>query len=197
MKTSPAETKTTPSATYTKETPIVSLEQYSRPAVFFDRDGVLNVDSGFVYRPEDFRWIDGAIQTIKLFNTANYLVFVITNQSGVARGYYSEFEVQQLHTWMNAQLATQKAHIDAFYYCPHHQEAKHQQYRKACDCRKPMPGLIQQAFAGWSLDKNKSFLVGDKNTDLQAAAAAGIRGYLFNEENLFDFITNLGLIKQY
>lgn len=174
-----------------------SLESRNHPAVFFDRDGVLNIDSGFVHCPEDFQWIDGAMQTIKLFNDAGYLVFVVTNQSGIARGYYTEHDVHQLHHWMNTELAKQHAHIDAFYYCPHYQEAELEQYRKICHCRKPMPGLIHQAMAEWSVDKNKSFLIGDRDTDVKAAASAGIRGYLFDEKNLFKFISKLGLINPY
>lgn len=173
-----------------------SLDTISSPAVFFDRDGVLNVNLGFVYLPEDFHWIDGAIKTIKFFNNAKYLVFVVTNQSGVARGYYTEHDVQQLHKWMNAELAKQAAHIDAFYYCPHYPDAKLEQYRKICQCRKPMPGLIQQAIQEWPVKPTQSFLIGDMDTDLKAAATAGIKGYLFNEENLFNFSTRVGLIKQ-
>ncbi|XFO69323.1 D-glycero-beta-D-manno-heptose-1,7-bisphosphate 7-phosphatase [Sporomusa silvacetica DSM 10669] len=178
------------------DTTASSLDTISRPAVFFDRDGVLNVNLGFVYLPEDFQWIDGAIKTIKYFNNAKYLVFVVTNQSGVARGYYTENDVQQLHKWMNAELAKQAAHIDAFYYCPHYPDAKLEQYREVCQCRKPMPGLIQQAIREWPVKPTKSFLIGDMDTDLKAAATAGIKGYLFNEENLFNFSTRVGLIKQ-
>lgn len=172
-----------------------SVKVSSPPAIFLDRDGVLNIDSGYVYRAQDFQWIDGAMQAIKSFNDVGYLVFVVTNQSGVARGYYTEQDVQKLHKWMNTQLAKEKAHIDAFYYCPHYHESELEEYRKVCQCRKPMPGLIQQAMREWSVDKNKSYLIGDKDTDLQAAAAAEIQGYLFTEENLFTFASKIGLLK--
>ncbi len=159
-------------------------------AVFFDRDGVLNIDTGYVYRPEDFKWMTGAVATVKYFNDKGYLVFVVTNQSGVARGYYSEEDVNTLHHWMNDELAKQGAHVDAFYYCPHHTDAKLETYRQKCACRKPEPGLILQAMAEWPVDKEKSFLIGDRDSDIAAAAACRLRGYLFNGTNLFDFVKN-------
>lgn len=160
-----------------------------RPAVFFDRDGVLNVDKGYLYRTADFEWTPGAQEAIRQLKALGYLVFVVTNQSGVARGYYTEADVTALHAWMNVELAKVGAHIDRFYYCPHLAAATVENYRLDCHCRKPMPGMIVQAFGEWEVDRERSFLVGDKTSDVEAAEAAGIRGMLFTGGNLNDFIT--------
>lgn len=159
-----------------------------RPAVFFDRDGVLNVDHGYTFRKQDFHWIAGAIETIKYFNNHNYHVFVITNQSGIARGYYTEQDVQALHQFMNEELKKQEAHVDAFYYCPHHPDGKIEGYQKSCDCRKPEPGMIYRAMKEWAVDIASSFMIGDKLSDIKAAKAAGITGYLFTGDHLFEFV---------
>ena len=96
--------------------------QLGRPAVFFDRDGVLNRDLGYLHRPEEFEWLEGAKKAIRLCNDSGYLVFVVTNQAGVARGFYGEEDVHRLHAWMNEELAREGAHVDAFEFCPHHPE---------------------------------------------------------------------------
>lgn len=162
-----------------------------RPAVFFDRDGVINYDKGYTYRPEDFEWVAGAKAAISHFNQNGFVVIIVTNQSGIARGYYTAEDVNQLHSWMNGQLSVQGAHIDGFYYCPHHPEGIVADLQKVCDCRKPEPGMIQQAIADWNIDPDQSFLVGDKESDVAAAKAAGITGYLFAGENLYDFLENI------
>ena len=159
-----------------------------KPAVFFDRDGVLNVDHGYIYRSQEFQWMDGAIKAIKFFNDHNYLVFVITNQSGIARGYYTEEDVQVLHQFMNEELKQHDAHIDAFYYCPHHVDGAVTEYKTSCRCRKPEPGMIEQACKEWKIDGSHSIMIGDKSSDIEAAKAAGIEGYLFTEQDLFQFI---------
>ena len=159
-----------------------------RPAVFFDRDGVLNIDVNYLYKIEDFCWIAGAKETIKYYNTKGYYVFVVTNQSGVARGYYSEDDVTKLHNWMQTQLSLVGAHIDEFSHCPHHPDGIVEKYKLACECRKPQPGLLQNALNKWPVDKENSLLIGDKLSDIQAAEAAGIKGYLFQGNNLLDFI---------
>lgn len=150
-----------------------------KPAVFFDRDGVLNENIGYLYRSEDFRWMPGAIEAIRYLNGKGYWVFIITNQSGVARGYYTENDVHALHNWMQQELSRNGAHIDAFYHCPHHPEGTAEAYRRQCDCRKPEPGMLRSALAEWPVDLKRSFLVGDKESDLQAARSIGLRGYLF------------------
>lgn len=159
-----------------------------RPAVFFDRDGVLNIDHGYTYRKEEFQWMPGAIKAIRHFNQKGYYVFVVTNQSGIARGYYTEEDVKTLHSFMNEELAKHSAHIDAFYYCPHHVDGKIEQYKQSCQCRKPLPGMLMQALKEWGIAPSESFLVGDKDSDIQAAEAAGIKGVLFKGENLYAFL---------
>ncbi len=156
--------------------------------VFLDRDGVINADIGYLWRREDFVWIPGAPAAIRLFNERGRPVVVVTNQSGVARGYYSEQDVESLHRWMNAELNRQGARIDAFYFCPHHPDGAIPEYTRVCDCRKPQPGMLLQAMEDWRADPAKSFLIGDKESDVAAAAAAGIRGYLFDGKNLLEFV---------
>lgn len=155
-----------------------------RPAAFLDRDGVLNEDTGFVHRPADFVWTAGAKEAVKALNERGYLVFVVTNQSGVARGHFGTDEVERLHAWIDAELRRSGAHVDAFYYCPHHPEAGDGPYTRACDCRKPEPGLLLRAMAAWPVDRAASFLIGDEERDLEAARRAGVRGVLFRGGSL-------------
>ncbi len=157
-----------------------------RPAAFLDRDGVLNKDHGYVYRAKEFEWGAGAKKAIKLLNDSGYWVFVVTNQAGSARGYYDAADVERLHRWMNAELGKMGAHIDQFYYCPHHPE-----WDGECDCRKPKPGMLLQAIKDWRVDLSGSFLVGDKMTDLQAAEQAGITGHMFDAMDLHDTVTQV------
>ena len=154
-------------------------------AVFFDRDGTLNVDIHYLYRPEDFQWIPGAIEAIKYCNDHGYLVIVVTNQSGVARGYYTEADIHQLHDWMNADLAKYGAHIDAFYYCPHHPQGSVPAYTMDCACRKPGTKMIDDACKEYTIDRTQSFMVGDKAIDTACAENSGVQGIRFSGDNLF------------
>lgn len=162
-----------------------------RPAVFFDRDGVLNRDYGFVHRIADLTWCDGAIAAVRQLNQVGYLVFVVTNQSGIARGYYDELSVQAFHAEMQRQLGAEGAHIDEFVYCPHHPEGQDARYAIHCRCRKPAPGMIESLMERWPVDRAQSFLIGDRESDLQAAKAAKISGYLFNNNKLDEYINNI------
>ena len=153
-----------------------------RPAAFLDRDGVLNVDHGYAHRPEQLEWIEGAAKAVRLLNEAGYYVLVITNQSGIARGYYDETAVQSFHAHMQDDLAAHGAHIDAFYYCPHHSEGIIKQFAVHCRCRKPGPGMLEQAAREWPIDTGASFLIGDRDDDLAAATAFKIRGIKFNSQ---------------
>jgi D,D-heptose 1,7-bisphosphate phosphatase len=156
-----------------------------RPAAFLDRDGVLNVDHGYVSRPEQLEWIAGAPEGVRLLNEAGYYVLVVTNQSGVARGYFDEAAVESFHAHMQNALAKQGAHIDAFYYCPHHPEGTIKALTVSCSCRKPGTGMLEQAAREWPIDKNASFFIGDKDHDMAAAAAFNIRGIKFDPRSQF------------
>lgn len=162
-----------------------------RGAVFLDRDGVLNRDTGFVYRADQFEWIKGAREAVKWLNRSGFYVFVVSNQSGVARGYFTEDRVVRLHHWIETELARIGAHIDAFRYCPHHEEAISPQYRKACPCRKPEAGMITDLLTSWPVDRACSLLIGDRPCDLEAAQRAGISGFKFDGENLAEFVQEI------
>ncbi|MBR0846724.1 HAD family hydrolase [Bradyrhizobium diazoefficiens] len=168
-----------------------STDPRLRPAVFFDRDGVLNVDSEYLFEIDKFLWIDGAIDAVKAVNDAGYFAFVITNQSGVARGLYGEPDIQLLHDWMANELAARGARIDAFEYCPFHPEGTVESYRRVSDRRKPQPGMIVDLLKRFPVDASRSFVVGDRASDVEAAHAAGLAGHMFPGGNLRDFIAPL------
>jgi D-glycero-D-manno-heptose 1,7-bisphosphate phosphatase len=159
-----------------------------RPAAFLDRDGVINHDDNYVHRPEQIRWIDGAKEAIRWLNDAGYYVFAVTNQAGVARGYYGEDDVRSLHGWMQSELQSAGAHVDCFEYCPYHPEGAVERYRRVSELRKPAPGMILKLRKEWNVDMEGSFMIGDRDIDMQAAAAAGISGYQFPGGNLLDFV---------
>jgi D,D-heptose 1,7-bisphosphate phosphatase len=151
----------------------------TRGAVFFDRDGVLNQDTGYAYRPDQIVWLPGAKAAVKAVNDAGFFAFVATNQSGVARGLYDEDHVRDLHAWMNRELIAAGAHIDAFAYSPYHPEAAVEAYRRESDCRKPGPGMLRQLMTQYPVDPGRSLMIGDGARDVQAAWAADIEGLLF------------------
>jgi D,D-heptose 1,7-bisphosphate phosphatase len=157
-------------------------------ALFFDRDGTLNIDTHYLHDPADFVWVEGAVDAIHWVNERGYLVIVVTNQSGIARGYYDEADVHRLHDWMNAELAKCGAHIDAFYYCPHHMDGSVPAYTKSCDCRKPAPGMLLRAIAEHDIDPAVSYLFGDAQSDVAAAANAGIRGVRYTGGSLLECV---------
>ncbi|MGL5206914.1 MAG: D-glycero-alpha-D-manno-heptose-1,7-bisphosphate 7-phosphatase [Acidaminococcaceae bacterium] len=160
-------------------------------AVFFDRDGVLNVDKDYLHSVEELEWIDDAKEAVAYLTGKGYTVFVVTNQSGIARGYYEVEAMQHLHEHMAAEIAEAGGKITKFYYCPHLPTGKVEEYAVECDCRKPKPGLILQAMSEYPVCKAESFLVGDKKRDIESAEAAGIRGYLFEGGNLLEFVKKI------
>ncbi len=160
-----------------------------RGAVIFDRDGVLNVDVGYAHRPDQIVWTVGALAAVKAVNDAGLFAFVATNQSGVARGLYSEDDVRLLHAWMEGELAAAGARIDAFVFSPFHPDGSVAAYRAATACRKPNPGMIFELMDRFPVDPARAVLIGDKPSDLAAAAAAGIAGARFEGGDLAAFIT--------
>jgi D-glycero-D-manno-heptose 1,7-bisphosphate phosphatase len=147
-----------------------------RPAIFIDRDGVINHDHGYVAKIDDFHFIAGVINACKELKNKGYLLVLITNQSGIARGYYSEAQFHQLTQWMDWSFSSEGVDFDGVYYCPHHHKYGIGKYKIACNCRKPKPGLIISAAQELRIDLARSFLVGDSITDIQAGISAGLKG---------------------
>ncbi len=162
-----------------------------RPVAFLDRDGVINVDHGYVVRPEALDFIAGAPAAIGRLNRAGYLVVIVTNQSGVARGYFTEEDVAHFHSHLRERLAAEGARIDAIYTAPHHPEAVVAAYRSDHPDRKPRPGMILRAFADLAARREGSFLIGDRDSDIAAAEAAGIPGHLFTGGDLDGFVAGV------
>ncbi|MBB1274765.1 D-glycero-beta-D-manno-heptose 1,7-bisphosphate 7-phosphatase [Psychromonas sp. SR45-3] len=144
-------------------------------AVFLDRDGVINKDNGYVSEIDDFEFIDGAIEACIEFKKKGYLLVVITNQSGIARGLFSEEQFHTLTEWMDWSLADRGVDLDGIYYCPHHNKEGIGEFKVDCECRKPKPGMLMNAIADLNIDIETSILIGDKVSDLQAGIAAGIK----------------------
>ena len=136
-------------------------------ALFLDRDGIINVDHGYVYQKENFEFTDGIFDLVKLFTNADYLIFVVTNQSGIGRGYYSEEDFTTLTKWMREEFEKKDIKIEHVYHCPHSPEEK-------CHCRKPEIGMIEQALTVYSIDLLKSWMIGDKQSDIDLALNAGL-----------------------
>lgn len=149
-----------------------------RPAVFLDRDGTINVEKNYLYRVEDFEFIPGAPEAIKRLKDAGYLVIVVTNQSGVARGYFSLQDVAILHRHIEKELAKIDTSIDAFYICPHHPTEGKGEYLRDCNCRKGKPGMLHRAANDFGVDLSASFMVGDKEVDFLAGVRAGSKAIL-------------------
>jgi len=162
-----------------------------RPAAFLDRDGVLNRDDGYVHRPDQIVWVPGAIEAVRWLNDKGFYVFVVTNQGGVAHGYYTEDHVHELHFWMQQQLQAQGAHVDAFEHCPFHPEGKVERYTRESEFRKPLPGMLHKLQRDWTVVLDKSFMIGDRDTDVEAARAGGVPGHKFAAGNLLDSVKEI------
>lgn len=163
----------------------------TRPAVFFDRDGTLNHDDGYTHRVEDLVWMPQAREAITHINERGYFVFVVTNQAGIARGYYDEDAVTAFHGAMQASLALIGGHVDAFEWCPHHPEAAIPTYRRDCPRRKPGPGMLLDLMAAWPVDLQRSILIGNSSADMEAAHAAGLRALRYEGGSMVDIVAPL------
>ncbi len=153
---------------------------------------MINIDHGYVYRRDQFDWVEGAAAAVKAVKDSGRWAFLITNQAGVARGYYDESAIADLHAYVQATLAEQGAAFDDIRYCPHHPDGVITAYAGACDCRKPAPGMILDLMAVWPVDAARSGVIGDKATDLAAGAAAGLAaGRLFTGGNLKNAVEGL------
>ena len=146
----------------------------AKPAVFLDRDGVINVDHGYVHDEHDFEFIDGVFEATKKLQQMGYLLVLVTNQSGVARGMFSEDRFLSLTEWMDWNFVDNGVELDGIYYCLHHPEHGIDEYKQDCDCRKPKPGMFISARDFLKIDMEKSIMIGDKAEDMMAAEAAGV-----------------------
>jgi D-glycero-D-manno-heptose 1,7-bisphosphate phosphatase len=144
------------------------------PAIFLDRDGTINIDHGYVHEIDRFEFIDGVIDALRELKAMGFALVLVTNQSGIARGIFSEAQFEQLTEWMDWSLADRGVDLDGIYYCPHHPEALLDACRQQCDCRKPQPGMLNAARDFLHIDMEASYMVGDKLEDMQAATAAGV-----------------------
>jgi len=147
-------------------------------AVFLDRDGTISEEVGYLSDPDQLRLIPHSAEAIRLINENSLKTIIITNQAGVARGYFPEEMVSQVHQKMEKLLSARGAHLDDIYYCPHHPEGIVESYRKGCDCRKPASGLLKQASKEHGIDLTSSYMVGDKVTDMHLAHGVGARAIL-------------------
>ena len=168
-----------------------SARSATRPAAFLDRDGVVNHDDGYMGTRERIRWMPNAAKAIRRLNDAGYFVFFFTNQSDVARGFFTENELGTLHDWMREELATQGAHIDDIRYCPHHPDGLIEGYLEDHHWRKPSPGMIHDLMTHWPVRHEGSFVIGDRASDIEAAKAAGLPGFLFEGGDLDAFVAGV------
>ncbi len=148
-----------------------------KKALFLDRDGVINIEKEYLYKIEDFEFIDGIFELCEYYQNLGYMIFIVTNQSGIARGYYTEEDFSKLTQWMIKKFKERKIIIQHVYHCPHHPDIN-----KICTCRKPEPGMLLDAKKEFGIDLTQSIMVGDKERDIEAAINAGItQTYLFDE----------------
>ncbi|KXV33777.1 HAD family hydrolase [Gluconobacter thailandicus] len=176
----------------TPDTLPLSTYPLHRPAVFLDRDGVLNYDHGYIGTQDRFEWITGTFSALRRIARSGRHIFIVTNQSGVARGYYSEEDVKNLMGWAIATIRSEGATVDDWRSCPFHPTAPLEQYRQNSEWRKPAPGMIQDLLIKWDVRPADCFLIGDQKTDLQAAEAAGMAAYqVTSEKTLFDWTMDL------
>lgn len=149
-----------------------------KKAIFLDRDGTLNVEKKYLYREKDLEFEKGTVEALTILRDLGYLLIVVTNQSGIARQYYTEEDLKRFHQAFQRKLSVFGLKIDKFYYCPHHPEKGIGEYKLDCSCRKPKPGMLEQGISEFEIDRKSSYMVGDKYADVQAGMAAGVSSIL-------------------
>ena len=147
-------------------------------AVFLDRDGTINCDKKYLFKREGFEYLCGVKDALKCFSDAGFLLIIITNQSGIARGFYTEHDYSVLTDWMLSDLKNDGIEISAVYFCPHHPKASILQYKKDCDCRKPKTGLFLKAVADYKIDLSQSYAIGDKERDVAICKESDCKGFV-------------------
>ncbi|MDP0488786.1 MAG: HAD family hydrolase [Fusobacterium sp. JB021] len=153
-----------------------------KKAIFLDRDGTINIDKGYLYKKEEFEFEENAIEALKRFIDLGYILIIVTNQSGIGRGYYTEKEFKELTKYIELLLLGHGVKIEKSYYCPHHPIKGIGEYKKECNCRKPNAGMILKGIEEYNIDKSKSFMVGDKLSDVIAGIKSGVTPILLGEE---------------
>jgi D-glycero-D-manno-heptose 1,7-bisphosphate phosphatase len=150
----------------------------TKPAIFLDRDGTVNEEMGYINHAERFVLFPFVADSIRIFNDLGFLVIIVTNQSGIARGYFSEQLMRQIHNQLRSDLKKMGARVDAIYYCPHHPTEGKGKYTRECNCRKPKPGMIEQAVLEYDIDLTRSFMIGDRYKDIEFARNLNMRAAL-------------------
>ena len=158
-------------------------------AIFLDRDGVINDDRGYVHRVEDFVFLDGVFEALRAFLDMGYKLFIVTNQSGIGRGYYSEEDFKKLTSWMLDQLAKKNIEVEEVFFCPHHPDEE-------CGCRKPEPGMILEAARKYGIDLKNSWMIGDKPSDIEAAKRAGVGSQILIGKDAKSLFDTIAIIKE-
>ncbi len=157
-------------------------------AVFLDRDGTINVEKNYLYKVEDVEFIDGVLEALRKLSDAGFLLVIITNQSGIARGYYTEEDYETLNSWLLRTFDENGINIAASYFCPHLPDAAVEKYRTTCTCRKPGTGLFEQAVKDFDIDLKKSFAIGDKIRDLAICEKSDCKGFLIGRNEKTEII---------
>lgn len=160
-------------------------------AVFLDRDGTINVDKNYLFKIQDFEFLPGSVEGLKLLQDNGFLLIIITNQSGIARGFFTEEDFEKLNNFMLQELKNSGVNISAVYYCPHLPEAEVEKYKKICNCRKPQTGLFEKAVQDFNIDLSKSFAIGDKLRDCSICDKSDCRGFLINGNIVSNKIKNV------
>lgn len=158
---------------------------------FLDRDGVINsskINGGYVGKIKDFKWLKGSKKAIKYLRSLNYKIVIVTNQSGIARGYFSLKDLYKINRHIVDELKKVGTKVDKIFFCPYHKDGIIKKYKKKSSLRKPDIGMFLKASKVWNIDKQKSFMIGDQETDMEFAKKAGIKGFLYNKDNLYTFI---------